>query len=378
MLVATSVATDARVLREASTLAEAGHAVHVVGKDVPPGLRPPSGVTVSSATGGRGLRRRSESVAEHSLSQPERAARWLLLPEHRRRAFGRWARQAEVAASDLDYDVVHAHDFTALATGDRLAARRDVPLIYDTHELWPERQRSGRPTPAQRRWHQRVEKRLGARAAAVLTVGERLADRLQESYGWDHVEVVRNTFPAPTPGPAETGPMPREAVYAGRLGPGRDLETVASASQRVSLPIRLLGPVDRSWSERFHPGRCALDPPVTVGEVDRALRRAGLALVTLSDQWGNHRVALPNKLFHAVRARIPVVASDVGEVGKLVREHDLGVVYRPGHAGSLASAIERAIARYAELLSSVSRAGEALSWNTDRQVLLQVYDELSR
>ena len=35
MLVATSLATDNRVLREATTLARAGHAVHVIGKQVP-------------------------------------------------------------------------------------------------------------------------------------------------------------------------------------------------------------------------------------------------------------------------------------------------------------------------------------------------------
>ena len=40
MLVATSVATDTRVLREAGTLVAAGHSVHIVGKDVPPDVAP--------------------------------------------------------------------------------------------------------------------------------------------------------------------------------------------------------------------------------------------------------------------------------------------------------------------------------------------------
>ena len=48
MLVATSVATDTRVLREARALAEAGHGVHIVGRSVPTDWTPPAGITVSS------------------------------------------------------------------------------------------------------------------------------------------------------------------------------------------------------------------------------------------------------------------------------------------------------------------------------------------
>lgn len=379
MLVATSVATDARVLREASTLAEAGYEVRIVGKDVPPGTRAPAGVVISTATAGTGLRRRPDSLTERSLSRPRRVARWLLLPEHRNRSFGTWARQAELVATGLGYDVVHAHDFTALAVGDRLAKTRGVPLVYDAHELWFERQRSGRPTPVQRRCQQRAEKRLGARAAAVLTVGEGLAAKLRATYGWNHVTVVRNTFPpSSSPGLVPAPAMPAAAVYAGRLAAGRDLETVAATSRLVTLPVRLLGPADKSWSARFNPGRCTVASPVAVDDVDVALRAGGLALVTLSDQWGNHRIALPNKLFQAVRARVPVIASDVGELGRMVRDHRLGVLYRPGDPASLAAAVEEAVARYPELCASVKRAGEELSWHTDREVLLAVYDELTR
>ncbi|NUU22678.1 MAG: glycosyl transferase family 1, partial [Streptomycetaceae bacterium] len=51
MLVITTVATDTRVVREASTLAEAGHNVHIIGRGVPQEWLPPAGVTVSSVGG---------------------------------------------------------------------------------------------------------------------------------------------------------------------------------------------------------------------------------------------------------------------------------------------------------------------------------------
>ena len=123
MLVATSVATDTRVLREATALADAGHVVHIVGKDVPEGFEPAHpGVTVSSA-GARSPLRPGRGASEGSLSSRgslpphDRLGRWVLLPQHRNAAFGSWARAAGDDARGREFDVVHAHDYTALEIG---------------------------------------------------------------------------------------------------------------------------------------------------------------------------------------------------------------------------------------------------------------------
>lgn len=373
MLVATAVTSDARVLREAGALVESGHQVHVVGKDVPGDAQSLPGMTLSSAPGGRGLGGGRASASAPLPRRWKQAARWMLLPEHRAITFSRWAAGAARIAANLDYDVVHAHDFTTLRLGWRLAARRRVPLVYDTHELWAERRRSGRPTPVRHWWERRLEKILGGRAAVVLTVGDALASRLRSGYGWEHVAVVRNTFPTTPVRCDEPLARPASAVYAGRLGAGRDLHTVAAASPSLSLPVRLIGPADLTWSDRFDPGRCKVQPPVAIGLVDAELRSAGLALVTLEPSCDNHLVALPNKLFHAMSAGVPVVATDVGELARTVREHGVGVLYQAGDAHSLVAAIDEAVERYPDLVEAVEAARPVLSWDHDRASLLRAY-----
>lgn len=378
MLVATSVETDTRVLREAATLAESGHEVEIIGKDVPLAFTDHGeGVRVLSACAGRGLRPISLPRGGRRLRVIERGVRWLLLPEHRNRSFARWAKETAGIAQILDFDVVHAHDFTALGIAARLARSRGVPLVYDAHELWTHRQGSGRPTPIQRLRERRVERLLGCDAAAVVTVGDELALALKRTFGWSHVHVVRNTFPAAKEFEPVSYDRPRGAVYAGRIAPHRDLETVAAASRRVDLPMSLIGPTDRTWVDSFDPGLCNLSNPVGVDEVDASLRAAGLALITLTDRSGNHRIALPNKLFHAVRAGVPVVASDIGELSRVVRRYGIGVLYQAGDAASLVSALSEAGDRYRELASNVGRAREDLSWNVDREVLLGLYAGLA-
>ncbi len=373
MLVATSVATDTRVLREARTLVDAGHTVHIVGRSVPPGFSDADGITISSVGTSSVFRAEGKpSLSGRKVSPPVRLVRWTLLPQHRRSAFGRWASGAYADARGREFDVVHAHDFTALAAGERLAREHGTPLIYDSHELWTGLPREHRPTPLADRAERSREAELGGRAADVLTVGDGVADALRRQYGWDNITVVHNTFPlAPElPEPLET---PVALVYAGRVAAFRELETIAAASLEVNLPITAVGPADDTWLSSFDRGRLDVRPALPLSGASDLIQAAGLSLVTHSDKWENHRLAMPNKLFHAVSLGVPVVATEVGELARMVRKHGLGTLYAPGNAESLVHAIGDAVAKYPTLVGNVARARPELSWETDAERLRDVY-----
>lgn len=370
MLVWTDVSTDARVQREATTLAEAGHRVHVIGRAVAPDYVPPSGVTVESAgvaPTGVGRRRR--------LPAPLRLARWVLLPQHVNRSLRRWVAQAEPKARARSFDVVHAHDFTALPLGARLARERGVPLVYDAHEFWPGRDRHGRPTPYQDWREKRSERALGSTADEVITVGQELAQLLEKHFGWTNVTVVRNTFPMTDP--RQPPAAPTAVVYAGRIGPGRDLETVVAAAESVR-PLRtvLVGPADGGYLAALPTGGVEVLDTLPLDDAVALLAESGIALVTLSDKWLNNRIGMPNKLFMAVRAGVPVVASDLPALRRVVTEHGLGRLYRPGDAASLAAAIREVQASYREFTAAVARARADLSWERDAAALREVYARL--
>jgi glycosyltransferase involved in cell wall biosynthesis len=373
MLVWTGVATDTRVLRSASVLVGAGHDVHIVGRAVPADFVPPPGVTVSSV--GRPPNAQTRS---RRLSAPERAARWLLLPIHVQRRLRAWQQAALDVAAEHKADVVHAHDLSALPVGAELARRWDVPLVYDSHELWTERPREGLPAPWQRHADARTEAGLGAQARVVITVGDGVARELRRRYGWADVRVVRNSFDIDPAAPAAAAgrDAPAGLVYAGRLAAYRELEVVARASRDVDLPITLVGPADETWLGRFERGRTTIAPAESIDAVSARLATAGLALVTHSDRWLNHRLALPNKLFHAVAVGVPVVATDVGELGATVREHGIGTLYRAGDVASLTAAIDEARGRYPQLVAAVTAARRMLSSAADREALLRAYETI--
>jgi glycosyltransferase involved in cell wall biosynthesis len=295
------------------------------------------------------------------------------LPEHRARVERSWAGSAwALLAVGPPSDVVHAHDFNTLELGAKLASRWDGRLVYDTHEYWSGRPRVGRPTPFRTARARRVERALGGRADIVLTVGEGVAKALRDDYGWKRVRVVRNTF-EPRTEPSRSAGAPSGAVYAGRLAPYRELEVIAAASASLELPVMLVGPADPAWLAAFDPGKAEVRPAASLDEVDDLLTDAGLALVTHSNRWPNHRLALPNKLFHAVRVGVPVVATDVGELGRVVREHGVGTLYRPGDVDDLARAVGAAVTAYPSLREAVIKATPELTWPRDEAVLLDAY-----
>ena len=143
-----------------------------------------------------------------------------------------------------------------------------------------------------------------------------------------------------------------------------------------------MGEADNQWAQRNVPlARTAgieVLPSQSIEQVSAAMQKAGLALVTHSNEFVSHQLAMPNKLFHAVQAGVPVIATDVPELHNIVTEYDLGELYTPGDAESMLAAIHRAFARHTELVANVRAAQGALSWESDREILLGIYEAIFR
>lgn len=360
---------DARVRREARALSEAGHDVTFMG--LPSTISRDSRIRLINV-GSAGPANASGSKANSGRTY--RAARWLLLPEYRELAERRFQRAVADTMGELAFvpDVVHAHDYPALLPSLELANRFGSRLIYDSHEIWAERPRRGRPEPMRRRLKRKRESSMAALADAVIMVSERGADYLRESLGIDRVHVIRNTFPIDTAASPPSRPL--GGVYAGRIAPMRDLATVFAASvwQDGPLELHLMGEID----EIEPPPWVTVHAMGTVEEVNDLLALVGIGLVTMTDRYVNHRIALPNKLFQSISAGIPVVATDVPQTADVVRTFDLGELYTPGDAGSFDNAMRQVVSRYEELVNNVAIARPAFDWSIDAKRLVALYRDL--
>lgn len=288
---------DSRLIREAETLAEAGHDVHVICRQ-PPGEDPTvetiGGVTYRGvpSSGGetpvsllqlalahvrvrllmaRPLRRESLSVLAGIVLVPfalpgvvgfllvRRIWRGvlrrvgLLASDDRPRApssrlagvleavrylddgVRAWAR----AVVALRPDVVHAHDLIALSGAAVASHASGARLVYDAHEL-ETHTNYHLLSPVTKRWIARYEATLVPRCDAVVTVCDSIADWLAEAYSVQRPVVVLN---APVRGAERGEQTVRRAlgleesvplvVYVGSVTVDRGLELAVESIARL-------------------------------------------------------------------------------------------------------------------------------------------------
>ncbi len=360
MVVMSPLAHDGRVRREAGALAGAGHTVTVVGRG--PVGEPLAGVDMISVGAD------ASRAGERRPSRLRNAARYVAQPERLHMIERKFGDAVGEAVAGQVFDVYHAHDLPTLPLVTNLAAGR--PVVYDAHECWVGRKRTWRPTPLGDRRALAEERRLAASTAAVITVSPGLATWFATEHGIDDAVVVRNTSPA-EPERAEPGSIGYVA-YAGNVTGGRDLETVVAGAGRAGVDVRFMG----SRMSDAPAVVTAVAPPAAPREVSQFLRGGGLAVVPLEDSCLNHRLALPNKLFHAIAAGVPVIASELPELGAFVREWDVGTTYHPGDTDSFAAAVDRMRTRHAHHVAAVEHARRSIDWSADAAALLDVYKRL--
>jgi glycosyltransferase involved in cell wall biosynthesis len=374
MLLHKSVEHDARVRREAKALREGGHDVVVVH------LPRPGQETRGAAAEGYAIR----SAASRGPSSR--------LPGPARRAFAA-ARIARVARSERA-DAVHAHDAAMLAPGSAAARTGEAMLVYDSHELAtevPYRSRAWAALVAA------VERRYVPRCDAVITVSDGIAERLQRRYGLpERPTVVRNLPDLPPPRDAgiedlrttlgsDAAPL---ILHQGAVAADRGSETLVRSMRHVDgahlLFLGAEGPyVDglrRLSTELALESRVHFQPPVPLGDLLSYSSQADVGVTLLEDTCENHRLALPNKAFEYIAAGIPVVASDLPELSRLIERYGVGWSADPADPVAVADALRQAIAARGdeELRGRLIRAAEELSWRRERARLLELYERLEK
>lgn len=299
------------------------------------------------------------------------------------------------AGRKLSPQIVHANDLNALPIGYRIAQASHSPLVYDSHELW----RGAAHQALFPAWmYQRgvqLEAMLAKRASVVLTVSESIADDMAQHLGIPRPFVVRN-LPYHHPREsllAQSHPLHRDfgiaeekpiVLYQGGLGKGRGAELLLTAFSQVPQPAVLAflggdGQHERLRAEiekRGLSGRVYLHPSVPPDQLLSYTADAILGVCPIEGIYLSYAFSLPNKLFEYIQAGIPVVATDLPEMGKLVRQWGVGEVFADRDPRSLAQAITLLLQdqqRWERCRQAAARAAETLCWEKEQERLLEAY-----
>jgi glycosyltransferase involved in cell wall biosynthesis len=399
MIVWNEFRNDARVLKEAETLQSAGyqvtvHALHTPGVTKEREMRS-SGVRVVRVARSplwKWRKRKASSVARTVNTTGTRVAAGstgkMSFARQVLRIVSRiWTHLGlMVQMVKSRPDVVHAHDVNTLPTAWLVSVLTRSPLIYDAHEISTDREGYARF----RKLVGWVEKRLMPRAAASITTTDTRAKFFGLAYGVSRPLVLQNR---PRYKSVERSQRIRNELnlqeacpiilYQGGIQQGRGLECLVEAAAQVSNAYFVFiggGRIEPVLKELAHSlgleNRVYFIPTVSLADLPSYTASADIGVQPIENTCLNHFSTDSNKLFEYMMAGLPVVASSLPEIRKLVSEHELGLLVEPGNISELASAILRLVdnddLRH-KFEKNAAIASHHLNWDEQEGMLLSLY-----
>ncbi len=347
---------DQRIHRIASTLQGAGYQVTVVGRLLPDSLP---------------LENRAYHT--HRMRLLFRKGKWFYLEYNIRLFLLLLIRPAEM---------VNANDLDTLLAGYLATRLKGTELVYDSHEYFTEV-----PELIHRKWTRnmwlRLERWLFPKLAKVYTVNGSIAAIYQKKYGVP-VEVIRN-LPFRRKKTKKGPPAEKILLYQGALNVGRGLELMIDAMHHLpTYRLWIIGKGDIDAQLRKRVKQAQLIDRVTflgfvpMEQLYEITVQATLGLSLEEDLGESYRYSSPNKVHDYIQAGVPVLVSDLPEMRRLIKTHEVGEILPVGERSSaeLATRIQAMLAspeRYSLWQKNCREAAKVLNWEAEQENLLKIY-----
>lgn len=288
------------------------------------------------------------------------------------------------------FDAFLANDADTLLAMGMCSRLKRVPLVYDSHEFFtgvPEIQHK----PFVVKVWKWIESTFYHRAIARITVNDSIAELLRKEYKGELPYVVRNIGLRPqnisTFSRSEVG-IPEDVFVVINQGAGINvdrgmeeaLEAVATLDKVLLFIVGngdVLPHLKSEISNRNLEAKVKFIDKVPYAQLlgYTAIADAGLSLDKPTSI--NYQFSLPNKLFDYIHSNIPVIASQVVEVKKIVQKYDIGLTVDSSKPEEIALAIatmrDQGVKMYQ---SGLRKAQEELTWSQERKVLEEIFTPL--
>lgn len=283
------------------------------------------------------------------------------------------------------YDFLFANDLDTLPAAFLASRIKGKPLLYDSHELFTEVPELVNRPRVQKVWMV-LEKMMLPRIGEMITVNQSIAAIFEHKY---HIKstVVRNVpmrqekieaHPKSFLGLTELQTM--LIIQGSGLNVQRGIEEAVTAMALIPRAVLfLVGDGDVIAHVKKLVVQLHLQEQVRFigrlpyNELLRYTAAADLGLALDKPLSLNYALALPNKVFDYIQAGTPIVASSLIEIERLVNNHNCGVILADVTPELIAEKINTLIdqpERITEFKNNCQKAAKLENWDVDKQVLI--------
>ncbi len=296
-------------------------------------------------------------------------------------------------------DFIHTHDFHSLIIGKELSLRlkkegQDVKWVHDFHEYV--KGLDGLDDEI-KELSLTEEKESILHADYLTTVSPTLSTALRNDYdlkkeptvlynapnrsnlNLDYDLTIRKKLNLPTD--IELG------VYIGGISEFRGLHTLIGAMPLVPhLHIALVTETKGKYMDSLIESakelgcydRLHILPYVDSTEITSFIRDATFGIHPMT-RYGNAEVALPNKLFDYIHAKIPVIVSNCTTMEQFVNKWKIGLVFEAENVNELGNTIKKLLKERAKFTENINdEILDIFSWETSEELLKSIYLDMIR
>ncbi len=321
------------------------------------------------------------------------------LPEVLRR---NWMEMFKLHAHFVEAALAHpasvyvAHDLPQLSAAAVAASYAGAYLVYDAHELYPERQFFPIETIYQLR---EVEERLFPLVDHFITVNTSIANVMASRYPIKVPQVVLNcpdmhgrSLPvAPDPNLRSRLGLPsdqRILMFQGNFNINRNLVELVTAMRLVTREDVVLvcmgsgGLQEQMQAEarrlNLLGSRVFFHPKVAQHELLACTAAADVGIIPYPHIDLNTYFCTPNKLFEFIVAGLPILANDSPELNRFVGGQGIGLNHPMRTPADIAAAIDACFghAEFATWRTQVQSLSARYTWGAESATLMQGYISL--
>lgn len=285
-------------------------------------------------------------------------------------------------------DLLVSNDLDTLLPNYILSRIKKIPLVYDSHEYFTETPELVHRPAVQKVWKV-IENFVLSRMSEMITVNDSIADLFRKKYGIK-VHIVRNVpfkLQQKYASSREMLGLPDDKNLLILQGSGINIqrgaeELVLSLKYLDNCLLLIIGggdvlPVLKTLCEQEQlTEKVRFLPRMPYNELMRYTRLGDLGFTLDKATNLNYKFSLPNKLFDFIQAGVPVIASELPEIKRIIDHYQIGT-FIPSHnpediANTIRESLENKALR-ANWENKLTFAAQELCWENEEKVLLKIY-----
>ena len=283
-------------------------------------------------------------------------------------------------------DLYLSNDLDTLLPNFLISRLKSKPLVYDSHEMFCEGPELQGRRFVQSVWRT-IEKWILPKLKHTYTVSQSIADNYNKQYN-TNFQIIRN-IPKLEVKKKKVEKLQfndkKIILYQGVMNPGRGLKEIITAMPFIDSAVLLIigfGKVEEELKELV----------VKIGVEDKVFffgkvsfehlvfytKQADIGLLLERPLGLSFKYALPNKLFDYIHAELPIIASPLLEIKRIMDENEIGVIienYNPKYLADIVNIMLNSLEKRKVWKANMVKLKQELNWEKESKRLNKIFSD---